>query len=481
MKYFYPHHMKITLPSSHIFNRIEFWIFIFFLIRLIGITNPPLEVSHSWRQVTGLMVARNFLELDANILYPRIDETNGASGIIGMEFPSLNYLYFLVSQIFGYTHWYGRLLNLVVSSVGLLFFYKLIVLAGFTARTAFVSTILLSVSIWFTFSRKMMPDTYCISLMFISIYCGIQYLKTHRVSFVLLYSVIASLAVLSKIPAGIYFVCIIPFLFVSHYTLRAKSILVFATIPPLIVTYLWYFVWNVHLATEYGNWYNIGKPFLIGCTEIKDNFGATLENFYSNAFSSYIIFSLFLVGFVYMCIKKDKRLLLAFFLPFLLFVLYICKSGFFFYHHNYYIIPFVPVMALVAGHALSLVQRKWLFLSILILGAGEAIANKQHDLFIKKSQMYKMSLESIMDSVSQPDDLIMINGNGNPQLLYLSHRKGWNCYTEQLLDTVFVQTAVDKGCVFIVIHKPASVQLPSFYSSYIKRFKDDNFLIFEVY
>lgn len=86
------------------YTKIEFWICILFIIRLVGITNPPLEVSNNWRQTTGLMVSRNFLEKDANIFYPRMDVTNGKSGVIGMEFPSMNYLYYLSAKVFGYTH-----------------------------------------------------------------------------------------------------------------------------------------------------------------------------------------------------------------------------------------------------------------------------------------------------------------------------------------------------------------------------------------
>ena len=107
-------------------NRIEFWIVFFFLIRLVGITNPPIEISHSWRQVTGLMVARNFQESDNNILYPRVDDNNGETGIIGMEFPVMNYIYFIFADLFGYSHWYGRLINLIVSTIGLFYFYKII-------------------------------------------------------------------------------------------------------------------------------------------------------------------------------------------------------------------------------------------------------------------------------------------------------------------------------------------------------------------
>ena len=138
---------------------IRFWILLFFVIRLIGITNPPLEVSHNWRQTTVTMVSRNFLEIDNNILYPRIDIAGEKTGITGMEFPLLNYSIYVLAEIFGYQHWYGRLINLFISSIGLWLFYKLILLY-FTERIAIYSTIILTVSIWFQFSRKIMPDTF---------------------------------------------------------------------------------------------------------------------------------------------------------------------------------------------------------------------------------------------------------------------------------------------------------------------------------
>src|SRR4051812_1758490 len=98
---------------AFIFNRkllsdIRFWLIFFFVIRLVGITNAPLEVAHNWRQTFTCMVARNFLENDPNILYPTIDMAGNKTGIVGAEFPLFNYLIYLISGIFGYTHWYGR-------------------------------------------------------------------------------------------------------------------------------------------------------------------------------------------------------------------------------------------------------------------------------------------------------------------------------------------------------------------------------------
>ena len=233
---------------SKVVNRIEFWIILFFLVRMIGITNPPLEISHNWRQVTGLMVARNYLEVDANILYPRIDDNQGNTGIIGMEFPTLNYMHFLTAKIFGYTHWYGRLLNLIISSIGLFFFSK-IISRYFNHRVALASTLCLIGSIWFAFSRKMMPDTYCISLMFIGLYYGTRFIDKGRILNISLYLFFSCLAILSKIPAGIYLVILIPLLF-GKSSLNRKLTLLFTTIIPLILAYTWYFLWNPFLSKE---------------------------------------------------------------------------------------------------------------------------------------------------------------------------------------------------------------------------------------
>jgi hypothetical protein len=456
--------------------KIEFWIIIFFLVRMIGITNPPLEAGHNWRQVTGLMVSRNYLEVDSKIMYPRIDDNNGETGIIGMEFPLMNYTFYAISKLFGFEHWYGRLINLIISSLGLLYFHKLLILFRFNSKIAFTSTLFLATSIWFTFSRKMMPDTFCISLVLIGLYYGIKYLDHKKTGYLLLYILISSMAILSKISAGIYFVILGPLLLSQDYSLKPKIVLTFSTIIPISLTYYWYFIWNPHLSIEFGNWYNIGNPFTIGFREIIENLNATLANFYFNAFSSYFIFALFLIGFAIILYKKERKTITIFFLFFAVFLVYIFKSGHFFYNHSYYIIPFVPIMALIAGNAVALINKKWLYVAILFLGIGESIANQQHDFFIKDSEKYKLSLENIMDSISKQDDLILINGNGNPQLIYLSHRKGWNCSDEQLLDTSYLSTVISKGCKYIIVNKHSQKNTDLLFK---RAFENDDFLIYK--
>lgn len=97
---------RLSDSGTAFFNDIRFWIFVFFVLRMAGIMQPPLEVAHNWRQTTVTMVARNFYETDAGIWLPRVDMAGEKSGITGMEFPLFNYLIYLFSLVFGYDHWY---------------------------------------------------------------------------------------------------------------------------------------------------------------------------------------------------------------------------------------------------------------------------------------------------------------------------------------------------------------------------------------
>src|ERR1700754_3101546 len=88
----------------------------FFLVRLIGITLPPLETWHSWRQTLTNMMARNMVEGHFSLLYPTIDMAGERSGVSGSEFPFFQSLIAGCTLIFGDAYWYGRLINLVVCS-----------------------------------------------------------------------------------------------------------------------------------------------------------------------------------------------------------------------------------------------------------------------------------------------------------------------------------------------------------------------------
>jgi hypothetical protein len=446
--------VRAALPSFPIANDIRFWIAFFFVIRLIGITNPPLEVGHNWRQTTVTMVARNFQEVDNNILYPRIDFAGEKTGITGMEFPVLNYLIYGASEIFGYAHWYGRLINLIVSSFGLWFFFRLLSIF-FKAPIAFYSTLILSVSIWFQFSRKIMPDTFAMSLIMAGMYYGVKFLKDDETkknwTSLLLYFILIMFGVLAKLPTGYLLVVFIVLFFDKKILLQRKIILSLITTLALIPSVLWYFYWVPFLVDTYGFWhFFMGKSMRTGFAEILNHAQATFQKFYDTALK-FIGFALFIWGFVQALISRDKKLLWTFFATFFLFSIIIFKAGYTFPHHNYYIIPFVPVMALIAGYGLTAIASQRWRLVIIIAIAIEGIANQQHDFFLKDKQKKLLSLEADLASISQPGDLIAINSGDFPTPMYFAHRKGWILKNEDLSNETYLEDLKRKGLKFIVV------------------------------
>ena len=294
---------------------IRFWILLFFVIRLIGITNPPLEVGHNWRQTTVTMVSRNFQEIDNNIFFPRIDIAGEKTGITGMEFPLLNYMIYMTSEVFGYQHWYGRLINLIVSSFGLWFFF-LLISKYFTKRTAFYSTIILTVSIWFQFSRKIMPDTFAMSMIISCIYYGSNYLESKKndIKSLLFYFVLMLFGILSKLPSGYLLVVFLFFYIDKQIPLKRKLIFSGVTIIGIIPAIFWYFYWVPNLVETYGFWhFFMGKSIAQGFSEIISNLNQALSKFYDTALK-FIGFAVFVYGLVISILKRNKKICVLFIL-----------------------------------------------------------------------------------------------------------------------------------------------------------------------
>jgi hypothetical protein len=442
------------VKALHYTSDIRFWIVVFFITRLIGITNPPLEVEHNWRQTTVTMVARNFLEVDNNIFYPRIDFAGDKTGITGMEFPLLNYMIYGVAEIFDYQHWYGRLINLIVSSLGLWYFYRLVSLF-FKESISFFATLVLSVSIWFQFSRKIMPDTFAMSLIIAGIYYGFKFLKSQKQLAMrkeaLAFFLLVLLGVLAKLPSGYLLVVFVFPIFDASIDYKRKLLFLCLSVLALIPAICWYFYWVPFLVETYGFWhFFMGKSITLGFQEIISHGQATAQKFYDTALK-FIGFALFLWGMIKAYQLKEKRIFWILLVTFFSFSIVILKAGYTFPHHSYYIIPFVPVMALVAGFGLSSIDNKKLRIFLMTAIAIEGIANQQHDFFLKPNSQQLLNLESDLNQISQPNDLIAINSGDVPSPMYFAHRKGWIIHQDDLLNASYLKDLKSKGLKFIVV------------------------------
>jgi hypothetical protein len=129
------------------------------------------------------------------------------------------------------------------------------------------------------------------------------------------------------------------------------------------------------------------------------------------------------------------------------------KGGFTFYHHAYYIIPFVPLMALMSGYGISLISSKrWGTIVLLAIGL-EGFFNHMDDFRIKPVNKTVLQLEPIMDSFSSRKDLIAINSGAFPTPMYFAHRKGWVAFNNQLSNPHYIDSLGQLGLRHIIIMK----------------------------
>lgn len=440
------------IVNKSLFTKIGFYLIIFFILRLYHITNPPLEVAHNWRQTTVAMVARNFHETNSNIFYPRVDFAGTKTGITGMEFPLLNYLIYLVALIFDYNHWYGRLINLIVSSIGIYFFDKLL-RKYFDKKIAFYASVVLLFSLWFTFSRKIMPDTFSFSFMIMALYYGTNYFENKKHSHLLLYALFCLLGILTKLPSCYILIIFSLFLFNEQFALKYKIIFSSVTLFILIPVCYWYFYWVPYLTKTFDFWhFYMGDSMLTGARELSTHLFDTCFHFFESAIK-YVGFAFYIYGVYHAFNSGNKKLVYVFILCSLTFFIIMLKAGFAFHHHNYYIIPFIPVMSLLCSYGIYSVKKTKYQVVLLLIIFIESISNHQNDFFIKPKDYQIYNLEKDLNSIGNKNDFILINSEKWPTPMYFAHRKGEITYNDSLLNNAYLAKHKAKGYKFIVILK----------------------------
>lgn len=473
LKNFNFNRMKIV-SASDLVKDIRFWIVFFFFIRLIGITNAPLEVDHNWRQSLTNMTARNFVEDGADLMHPRIDMAGNRTGIIGSEFPIFNYLIFLVSKVFGYAHWYGRLINLIFSSLGIWFFYKLVEKIS-TKQIAFTSSLLFLSSLWFMFSRKSMPDTFSVSLMIIGVYHIYTFLFERKNTSLAWAFIFCTLGGLSKIPA-VSLLAFLPLIVFSKQISQPRKIFAIVVLAfSAVCISFWYFVWVPKLVETYHFQLYFPKGIVEGWNEIHPLMGAFFKKFYFSALSSYLGFGAFVFGCYFFIQKASKEIVWSVALITLTFFVFILKTGAVFPLHNYYVLPFVPVMAFIAAYSIVEFKSKWQ--TILLVGISvEAIANQQHDFFIKPKELYKLEIEKSIEPFVPKNAKVIVNGGPSPQDMYFTHRKGWS-YNNVELTSERLDSLHKEGAQFFIFNKHSK---PDISISESKLFENEHLIVFQL-
>ena len=436
---------------SVVLSDVRFWIILFFVLRLFNI-NSPLFDSHSWRQTDGYSIARNFYEIDANILYPRVDHAGNLSGIAGSEFPIMNYLVYWLYLIFGVDWWQGRLLNLIVSSIGCYFFYK-VIFNYIKKEIALTATLFLIASLWFSHSRKFMPDVFSSSLVIIAIYFGWRFLKDKQNWNLVFYFGLLGIGLLSKLPAFVLTALLAPAIFDASISLKRKTVFVLMSIVAILPSVWWYFYWVPKLTIDYGHYaFFMGSDISTSLTFLMSEWQNTLSRYYLDAMH-YVGFVCYVLGIIYAIIKKEKTLLILLAFGFIFQIIFMLKGGETFAHHTYYIISFVPIMAIFASYFTNLITLKWLRNGLVVVVILEGILNLQHDFMPKPALNYRLKFEDLADVYTTKSDLIMVNNEVNPSALYFAHRKGWTVSNSVVTNDDLLKQIKQNGCKLFIWDK----------------------------
>jgi len=464
--------------TKQLLSSIEFWLGLVFVIGLLTLNYPPID-AHTWRQSLTLMISKNLVDISPNVMYPTYNIGNHP-GIIPTEFPLYNFIISLFYRVFGYNDWAGRFVNWSVTFVGFYYFYKTLLKFN-TKRMAFFATFFLMGSVVLVYARKTMPDTFALSLVLIGVYHSWNYLESAKWKDGLWAFLFIGFGLLSKIafvPAMAFM--IIPF-FDRSLPQKAKYYFFGLMILSGAIVGWWYFYWMPHLQETYHN--QLIWP--VSLQEGWDIFSQTLEQhlgrFRDKVYRNHVSFYLFLIGILLAFAKKNWKIVSVFFLYSAITFVFILKTGDVFHKHEYYVILYVPMMALGVGYffeqlAFKSIRKLTFGLSLVIaLVLFFFPARRIYRDWQNVDSSYYLPLESILDKFVTKEDSVMVNGgNFNPSLMYFTGRHGWSFGNQPLKVVDDMPVYKGRGLKVIVVDRhQMKDSLP-----YELLFGNDDFLIY---
>ncbi|AHJ99553.1 ArnT family glycosyltransferase [Hymenobacter swuensis] len=339
---------------------------------------PPNSV-HLWRQSNTMAVARNFAEEDMNILRPRVDRRNDSDGVTGMQFPSYEWVVALNYKVFGLHEAIPRMVNWLIFMAGVVAFHGLVKLLTGSRWLAAVGAWGLT---WspelFYHSLNALPDVLALSASLWGLWYFLKWYREPRPVYFTISLLATTLGGLTKLQ---YLVVGVPIaVLVVRDLVQRKLVLkrlgwlaVFAVVA-VGVPIAWY-AYALHLIkesglTDFGLEVRSATSLATALDILKDNVVSDTPELLLN-FAS---FGLLLLGL--MALVRERKWRNFWFLPILVWVLALVV-----YHllelrqmdyHQYYMLPHVPILLLLAVLGAGWLYRqpgRWagLLLALLLL------------------------------------------------------------------------------------------------------------------
>jgi 4-amino-4-deoxy-L-arabinose transferase-like glycosyltransferase len=429
------------------------WLTILFIIGLptLGI---DLFDDHAWRQSITVAVSRNLLAVDFNPFFPRYNICGAQSpDILGTEFPLLNILIASGYKLFGEHITVSRFINWTVSIIGINYYYKTITLL-WNKKIAFISMLLLMGSLFTVFARKVMPDTFSLSLVFIAMFYYAKYLNRGNLAHLVVGFIFFLLGTLSKIPAIVFLVILFGQFIDAKIDIKRKFWFSSSVVAALIIIFAWYFIWVPHL-NEITTCSRLiySSSITEGWKIVTQNLDMVAYRFFKSAFHIPVQGILFFTGLFYLLFKRAHIELAICGFYTLAFSLFVLKSGDIFHTHTYYILPFIPLMCFVVANMLSHL-KDWISKAIAIVLFIFSISYFHKDVYLNHNPHFGKLKELCKQIPIHQHELIMIN-NGvlDPSLHYFANLSGWTVNNDIILKYTWMPDYIRDGLKYIIIDK----------------------------
>lgn len=161
----------------------------------------PLVDAHSWRQVTNADIARHFMNGSLNPFTPRVSWGGPEAGVVGMEFPLLQWITGLAWRMTGESEPVARVVAMAFSlaTVGLMYWLGLRLYSRGAGRAAAALTAISPGLVYF--GRSFLSDTPMLAFMVLSVVLWDRYFDRPGWRRAVVASAAVALAGLVKLPA----------------------------------------------------------------------------------------------------------------------------------------------------------------------------------------------------------------------------------------------------------------------------------------
>lgn len=460
-----------------IYDKLAIGLILFIAIFHIYGIDFPLIDRHSWRQSITLTIAQNFARHGYHFAKPLYDICGNVSPeVFASEFPLYNNLIAFFYNNFGWKLGFARGINLIVTHIGFYYFY-LLVSRIINKQAAFYALLFSISSVIIVFARKVMPDTFSLSLAIMGVYYLYRYLDKKKYTYLLLGFLLASLGVLCKLPSVMIFLFLIfPLLDGALFSRHKINLIIFSSLS-IVPGLVWYFIWLPHIETHYTC---MPLMYPVSLSDGLLNYFTSFDEIFMRFVKAFFWLGpllLYLMGVIQSIRNKENNFIIFFLLNFIIFVAFIAKTGTVFQAHDYYVIPVIPMMSLFIGYLFSTTYfNKRMFILIALLYMTYPLSKMYEEMHDTHKTHY-VRISTILDDLGvDARAKIIVNGQSfNPMLMSHTGRHGWNVNNEDLTQYGWISDYMDDGMEYIVVDRHA-------YQPLLKHnvvYQDDDFVVYK--